>query len=102
MNNSWNHLAACRTKLLALKKIAKDADSASGVSFAVRRGVARDNEENENDSERRPWVTVEVSNEDFFQGAIAILIASLQEQVTFWEMAVKRDMAEAENVLNNK
>jgi hypothetical protein len=98
MNNSWNHLAAARNNLAALEAIKKKADPASGVSFAVRRGVARDNEDVKGDHVMRPWVTIEAS---LFEPALDAIIAEAKRLIEFWEKATKRDIEEAAKVLDN-
>lgn len=43
-----------------LRKLLKDIDPASGLSVSLRRGVARDNDEVDDDSDKRPWHTMEI------------------------------------------
>lgn len=100
--NTWEHLQAAKKSLLALDKITKDADPASGITFAVRRGVARDNEDVEDDAFRRPWVTVESSNLELSGRAIALIREALIENIKFWTRRTEEDIASAQNALNSK
>jgi len=44
--------------IVFLQRLKKDLDSASCMSIAVRRGVARDNDAVEDDDAKRPWRTM--------------------------------------------
>jgi hypothetical protein len=101
MNNSWDHLKRAREILAGLKKIMADADPASGVSFAVRRGVARDNEAVEGDEDKRPWVTLELSDLKLSEMAIKILIDGALSSIEFWSLATQRDIDTAGKELRN-
>ena len=80
-----------RAKIAALKKILKDMDPASGVAISIRRGVARDNDDVENDAERRPWVTVECSSMDGAKIVIETAIAVAADSERFWLANAKKD-----------
>ena len=98
---SHKHLKQARENLIAIKKIFKDADPASGIAFGVRRGVPQDNEDVESDNVMRPWVTFSASDV-IGKKAIQILVAGLEESISFWEKATKRDIEEAQKILDNK
>jgi hypothetical protein len=97
--NSWDHLKAARKAKADLNAIMKKADPASGVSFCVRRGVARDNEDVEDDHVMRPWVTIELSNLELATEAAKALSKGLDESIAFWVKATRRDIEEAQKVL---
>jgi len=100
--NAHDHLREARAKLAGLQRILKDMDPASGVSFAVRRGVARDDDEVDNDSTKRPWVTLELSEMALVKDTLDSLIEGAKYNVTFWEGATKRLISEAQKVLDEK
>ncbi len=95
MNTALEHLKSARAQIAALEKIAKDCDPASGVSFSVRRGVARDNEDSEGDCVRRPWVTVETSDLPVAKGLIEIIISAARRNEAFWLKALQADIRDA-------
>lgn len=80
-----------RAKIAALKKILKDMDPASGVAISIRRGVARDDDDVENDAERRPWATVECSNMEWAKAVIETAIAVAADSERFWLANAKED-----------
>lgn len=94
--NSWDHLKQTRANLAAIKAIREQADPASGVSFAVRRGVARDNEDLDGDDIRRPWVTVELSDLELADNALREIQLGLERLEVFWTKAVRRDIETAQ------
>jgi|GEM_PF-4443564 len=54
MDKPHEYLAELLKQRRILKDILKNADPASGVSFMIRRGVARDNKDVPFDSSTRP------------------------------------------------
>lgn len=99
MNNSWDHLRHAREVLAGLEKILAESDPASGVSFSVRRGVAKDNEVVEDDDKKRPWVTIEVSEPSGFGEVLRALLISAMNNVNYWTRVVRRDIELAQAVL---
>jgi hypothetical protein len=100
MSTPWEHLKAARATTAALKAIAREADPASGISFSVRRGVARDNPDYD-DSVKRPWVTIEVSTLETACCSINFLLRASKANEDFWAQATKRAIAEAAAILEN-
>lgn len=72
-----------RRNIEDLKKILKEMDPASGVSISIRRGVARDNEEDDYDSTKRPWVLVETGELAHARVAISAAIAAAEASLKF-------------------
>lgn len=99
---SWEMLKQQRERLSALKKIAAEADPASGISFQVRRGVLRDNPDYEDDDIRRPLVNVEFFDLDTAQAALLTLCSGVEQSIAFWERCVKTDIEEAEAALEGE
>jgi len=80
-----------RAKIVALKKVLKDMDPASGVAISIRRGVARDNDDVEHDAERRPWTTVEIINMDWARQAIGAAILAAEDSEKYWLASAAAD-----------
>jgi hypothetical protein len=80
-----------RAKIVALKKVLKDMDPASGVAISIRRGVARDNDDVENDAERRPWTTVECINMDWARTVIETAIKVAEDSEKYWLAGASAD-----------
>jgi hypothetical protein len=99
MSPALETLKARLAQIEALEKISRECDPASGLSFSVRRGVARDNEDDERDAERRPWVTVEVCD-TAGKEAIAHLVTALRVSVTYWRANLEKEHAETGRFLN--
>ncbi len=93
-----NNMAA---QLHMLDQIVEDADPASGISFMIRRGVARDNDEVEGDSERRPWTTIETSDLAQAREALMHIRHSLIHSITFFRKVVRDDINQAHKVLTD-
>ncbi len=74
-------------------------DPASGVSFAVRRGVARDNEEVENDAEKRPWATIESCEMTDANQLIDTLLAANLQSITRTRKYVQEELDESNALL---
>jgi hypothetical protein len=100
----WNYeyLSQLLVRRKALLSISKNADPASGISFMIRRGVARDNEDVEDDDVKRPWVVVE-SSLDFekAQDALDLLIQTNMDSIKLFRNSVRNDMEKAELVLRD-
>lgn len=99
MPNSWEHLANCEKTLVTLDAILKKADPASGISFMVRRGIARDDDDLPDDAARRPWAVVEVSDIELAANAISNIRLALTDSIAFWRTAVSRDIKDAQKEL---
>lgn len=80
-----NHLLAQRHLLL---RINKDADLASGISFMVRRGVARDNEAVEGDELKRPWAVIESGDLKACREIIGTLLAINLTSLKLWKSSL--------------
>lgn len=100
---SLQNLKETRERISGLQKILKQIDPASGLSIAFRRGVARDNEEVEDDDTRRPWVTCEVggiaTGENVAKLLIETTLNALKDLETYWMKAVQRDLEEMQKEL---
>ena len=96
--NALQNLKLTRERIAGLKKILLQIDPASGLSVSFRHGVARDNEDVEDDEIRRPWVTCEIggiaTGENVAKLLIEITLKALKDLETFWMKAVQRDMEE--------
>jgi hypothetical protein len=99
MSNSPEMLMQKLSNIKQLMKIMKDMDPASGVSFMVRRGVARDNPENDDDDEIRPWVTVETAELDVAKTVIEQLVLAEKQSAKFWADSTRRTIKECEQAL---
>jgi hypothetical protein len=80
-----------RAKIAALEKVLKDMDPASGVAISIRRGVARDNDDVDDDDVRRPWTTVEVINMDWARTIIETAITAAADSEKYWLACAKAD-----------
>lgn len=69
--------------IAALQKLLKSMNPASGVAIAMRRGVARDDDDVEDDQIRRPWTTVEVSDMALAHTAISAVLIAAQSSLAF-------------------
>ncbi len=96
---SHENLLKTRQAIKQLQEMNRKSDPASGMSFSVRLGVSRDNESVEDDDEKRPWVTVEISSLVDCHRATTALIDGLKLAETFWEKATRRDIEEARKAL---
>jgi hypothetical protein len=82
-----------------IKDILEDADPASGISFMIRRGVARDNKDVPRDSDLRPWATIQTCDLELAAAAIdSILKANRQSMTTFIEIT-RRDIDIASGIV---
>lgn len=97
------NLKLTRERISGLKKILSQIDPASGFSIAFRRGVARDNDDIEDDDTRRPWVTCELggisSEENLGKSLMEKTLEALKDLETFWMKAVQRDLEEMQKEL---
>lgn len=96
--NTLQNLKLTRERISGLKKIFSQIDPASGLSVSFRRGVARNNEDIEDDEFRRPWVTCEIggiaTGENVAKLLIETTIKALEDLEAFWMKSVQRDMEE--------
>ncbi len=101
--NSLQNLKLTREKILGLEKILNQIDPASGLSVSFRRGVARDNDDIEDDDIRRPWVTCEIggiaTGENVAKLLIETTLGALKDLESFWIKAVQRDAEEMQKEL---
>lgn len=99
MNQTVQYLKQIRANIGGLENISNNCDPASGVSFAVRRGAARDNEDvSDDDEKRRPWITAEIDDETA-KSVIKALIVSLKRSESFSIINLKAEITEAQNYL---
>lgn len=94
------NIRSAQANIADLQKVLKVMDPASGVAISIRRGIARDNHDDEHDREKRPWVTVEVSNLDLAKVAIEAAILAAKESETHWTRAANRDLRELTDFLD--
>ncbi len=99
---SWEHLLNLRQAIKGLKTISEKADPASGVSFSVRRGVSRDNDNVEGDEINRPWVTVELSDLTSAIAALEHIIKAMEGSERIWQSAVAKDITDARKALESR
>jgi len=99
MNHTYEHLRQSKSRLSELQKIIKDFDPASGVSFMIRRGPAKDNEEVDDYETKHPWTTIEISNPSIVS-VLNILEKEQTEVVRFWKHMTEIDIKNAQNELN--
>lgn len=85
--------------ITALDKLLKDIDPVSCASVCIRRGVARDNPDVENDAENRPWITVELSDLRHAHAVIELLLDASKESALFWRRRVLECRAECEKAV---
>lgn len=82
---SSNYDAMIRERMDTIQKLRRlkaDVDPASGLAVSVRRGVVRDNEDDEYDHERRPWIPMETSVN--MQKILDLLIEEQLASLRFW------------------
>jgi hypothetical protein len=100
MNHTYEHLRQSKSRLSELQKIIKDLDPASGVSFMIRRGPAKDNEEIDDYETKHPWTTIEISNPSIVS-VLNILEKEQTEVVRFWKHMTEIDIKNAQGELNS-
>ena len=87
----------------ALRKLLKDVDPASGMSVAVRRGVARDDDTREDDASRRPWTTIEMGGAGDNCAALHLILTTMiahqVELLAFWRSACIANVREHEKAV---
>lgn len=81
MDKPYEYLSELLKQRRILKDILKNADPASGISFMIRRGVARDNKDVPNDFNARPWATVQTPDLVLASSAIAHLLKANKESI---------------------
>lgn len=101
MSTSWDSLLHLIKQRQVLEQIKQKADPASGVSFMVRRGVARDNEDYEDDERRRPWATIETPALALAGEAIDMLLQANAESIRGFVASVRRDIDSATMALKS-
>jgi hypothetical protein len=100
MNTTAEHIKGLRHTLKTLQKIAKEMDPASGVTLCARRGVARDNEEAEDDNLRRPWVTVETSDLNVAVKVLGLMEQAANHSLTTWLNIARTERDELTKLLD--
>lgn len=101
MSDCIINVRANRERIAALRKILKDMDPASGVAISFRRGVARDNDDVENDDERRPWTTVEC-DPAHARVALTAAIDAAKDSEAFWLKRAKEEHAALSKFLDGE
>ncbi len=97
-----NPIKEVQANIAALKKILKDMDPASGVSMAFRRGVSRDDpEDEENDRARRPWVTIETGELELVTTAINAALLASEDSLKLRTAWARETFAELEKFLTS-
>jgi hypothetical protein len=100
MKHIYEHLRQSKSRLRELQKIIKDLDPASGVSFMIRRGPAKDNEEIDDYETKHPWTTIEISNPSIVS-VLNILEKEQTEEVKFWKRMTEIEIKNAQKELNS-
>ncbi len=89
---TFTHLTNLILQRERLKKIRADMDPASGVSFAVRRGVARNNDEVEDDETRRPWATIEICSGGHAEQVIDVLLLANMASIVYARASLEKEL----------
>lgn len=92
MDKPHEYLAELLKQRRILKDILKNADPASGVSFMIRRGVARDDEDVPNDFKARPWATVQTPDLVLASSAMAHLLKANKESILVFIRSARLDI----------
>jgi hypothetical protein len=96
--NTHDHINKTIAEIKALREIRKKLDPACGMALNFRRGVARDNDEYEDDATRRPWVLVELGGssdggmealESIIDTAVKLKLSSLKLWMNFAQQDIK-------------
>jgi hypothetical protein len=85
-----------------LRDVLKKMDPASGLTVHIRRGVAADNPEYDDDQTRRPWVLSELSGAgehgmDPMRLIVNTLIQQNLESLRFLNMMAKSELKQAQD-----
>lgn len=86
--------------LKQLLEIKNKHNAVPGISFQVRRGIIKDNNDNwEADRKNHPTIPVEFGNVKYAEQALDHLINGIHDSIYFWKKRVEEDIKTAQNIL---